>query len=179
MTALPGPAALASGATLEAGRLRLRMFREGDLDGLAGMYGDAETMRHIGDGRVLTREETWRAIAGMLGHWALRGHGMWALELVDSGELVGRVGFIDPPGWPGFELGWLVARPHWGRGFATEAARVALDHAVRALRRDRVISLIRPGNRASARVAAKIGMRQESAIEFLGGPVEVHAYAAR
>ena len=179
MTALPGAAALASGATLEAGRLRLRMFREGDLDGLAAMYGDAETMRHIGDGRVLSREETWRAIAGMLGHWALRGYGMWALELEATGELVGRVGFIDPPGWPGFELGWLVARPHWGKGYATEAARVALDHAVVALGRERVISLIRPGNRASARVAAKIGMRQESVIEFLGGPVEVHAYPAR
>jgi RimJ/RimL family protein N-acetyltransferase len=179
MTALPGAAALASGATLEAGRLRLRMFREGDLDGLAAMYGDAETMRHIGDGRVLTREETWRAIAGMLGHWALRGYGMWALELGATGELVGRAGFIDPPGWPGFELGWLVARPHWGKGYATEAARVALDHAVRNLGRDRVISLVRPANRASARVAAKIGMRVESTIDFLGGLAEVHAYAAR
>jgi RimJ/RimL family protein N-acetyltransferase len=179
MTALPGAAALASGAPLEAGRLRLRMFREGDLDGLAAMYGDAETMRHIGDGRVLTREETWRAIAGMLGHWAMRGYGMWALELGSTGELVGRVGFIDPPGWPGFELGWLVARPHWGKGYATEAARVALGHAVEGLGRDRVISLVRPGNRASARVAAKIGMRVESTLDFLGGPVEVHAYAAR
>jgi RimJ/RimL family protein N-acetyltransferase len=52
----------------------------------------------------------------MLGHWSLLGYGMWALEDKASGVLVGRAGFIDPPGWPGFELGWLLARPHWGKG---------------------------------------------------------------
>ncbi|MGE0355976.1 MAG: GNAT family N-acetyltransferase [Burkholderiales bacterium] len=175
MSALPGAAALAAGESRETARLRLRLFGERDLDALAAMYADAETMRHIGEGRTLTRDETWRAIAGMLGHWALRGFGMWALELKSTGELVGRAGFIDPEGWPGFELGWLLARPHWGKGYATEAARFALDHAVSSMGRRRVISLIRPGNERSSRVAEKLGMRVEGEIELLGGPVTVHA----
>ena len=170
MTALPGAAALASGATLEAGRLRLRMFHEGDLDGLAALYGDAETMRHIGDGRVLTREETWRAIAGMLGHWALRGYGMWAIELKATGEPIGRAGFIDPEGWPEFELGWHLAKAHWGRGYATEAVAFALGYARARLGRTRVISLIRPGNAASIRVAERIGMRPDGELDLLGAP---------
>lgn len=175
MSTLPGAAALAAGDVRETARLRLRLFAERDLGALAAMYADAETMRHIGDGRTFTRDETWRAIAGMLGHWALRGFGMWALELKQTGELVGRAGFIDPEGWPGFELGWLVARPHWGKGYATEAARFALDHALSTMGRRRVISLIRPGNERSTRVAEKLGMRAEGEIELLGAPVTVHA----
>ena len=177
MSGLPGAAALAAGAVRETERLRLRFFEERDLDALSAMYADPETMRHIGEGKTLTRPETWRAIAGMLGHWALRGHGMWALELKSTGELVGRAGTLDPEGWPEFELGWLVARPHWGQGYAAEAARAALDHAATALGRKRVVSLIRPGNAPSIRVAEKLGMRPEKEILFLGAPVIVHAAA--
>ncbi len=179
MSALPGAALVASGATHETARLRLRHFEERDLEALAPMYADAETMRYIGDGRTLGRAETWRSISSMLGHWLLRGYGMWAIELKSSGDFVGRVGYIDPEGWPGFELGWMIARRHQGRGYATEASRFALDHALDVLRRPRVISLVRPGNEASLRVAQKLGMRREGEIELLGGPVIVHAAPGR
>lgn len=178
MSSLPGARALAAGEARETDRLRLRLFEERDLPALAAMYADAETMRHIGTGQVLTREETWRAIAGMLGHWALRGYGMWAVDIKATGELAGRVGFIDPEGWPGFELGWLLARAHRGHGYATEAARFALDYASTTLGRRRVISLVRPANAASLRVAGRLGMRLEGEIELLGGPVQVHAWTA-
>lgn len=176
MSVFPGAAALGSGDTHETARLRLRLFEERDLDAVAAMFADPEVMRHIGDGKTFTRGESWRSIASALGHWALRGYGLWAVELRSTGETIGRVGFIDPEGWPGFELGWIVARPHWGKGYATEAARFALDHAVGALGRKRVISLIRPSNAASIRVAGKLGMRLEGEIEFMGGPVLVHAH---
>src|SRR5438270_11120929 len=91
---------------LETERLRLRPFRESDWDAYAAMCADAEVMRHLGTGATLSRDETWRAIASMLGHWTLRGYGMWAIESRETGELVGRTGFLDPPGWPGFELRW-------------------------------------------------------------------------
>lgn len=169
MTDRPGVAALAAAETHETARLRLRLYAERDLDALAAMYADPESMLHIGEGKVLSRDETWRALAGALGHWALRGYGMWALELKSTGEFVGRAGFIDPEGWPGFELGWQVARPHWGRGYAPEAAAFALAYARERLGRGRVISLIRPANAASIRVAEKLGMRPEGAIAFLGG----------
>src|SRR5262249_35970647 len=132
--------------TLETERLVLRQFRESDLDAYAEMVGDAEVMRFIGSGVPLTRSEAWRNMAMMLGHWQLRGYGLWAVEERSGGELVGRVGYWEPEGWPGFEAGWMLRRAYWGRGFATEAARAALAHAFTAMGRTHVISLIRPEN---------------------------------
>ena len=160
--------------TLQTPRLVLRHFRGEDLDAYAAMTADAETMRHIGPGKPLTRGEAWRSIAGMLGHWELLGYGMWALERKGDGVFVGRAGFLNPPGWPGFEIGWMVGREHWGRGYATEAARVALDFAFRELGRDRVVSLIRPDNARSIRVAEKLGERPAGEVELLGGKALVY-----
>lgn len=171
-----GPSSAAANMidTLETSRLLLRRFRGDDLAAYAAMCADPEVMRYIGTGATLTTQETWRSIAGMLGHWELLGYGMWAAEEKASGRLVGRVGFIDPPGWPGFELGWLLGREHWGRGYALEGARAALGHAFGALRRERVISLIRPGNERSVRVAERLGARPAGEIEFLGGAALVY-----
>ena len=159
---------------LETPRLWLRAFAGSDLDAYAVMTADEEVMRYIGTGTTLTRMETWRAIAGMLGHWELLGYGMWAVEEKSTGVLVGRAGFIDPPGWPGFELGWLLGRAHWDKGYATEAASAALAYAFDTLRRERVISLIRPGNERSARVAERIGERLVGETELLGSTALVY-----
>jgi RimJ/RimL family protein N-acetyltransferase len=159
---------------LETERLRLRRFREADLDAYAEMSADPEVMRYIGTGIALSRTDAWRSIAGMLGHWQLRGYGMWALELKETGELVGRAGFLDPPGWPGFEIGWLLGRRHWGKGYAIEAARVALRYAFEELHRERVVSLIRPGNSRSVRVAEALGERLAGEVELLGSKALVY-----
>ncbi|MCU0964900.1 MAG: GNAT family N-acetyltransferase [Burkholderiaceae bacterium] len=162
---------------LETPRLRLRPFGADDWPAYAAMCADAEVMRHVGTGQVQSADDAWRSMAVFLGHWALRGYGMWALEHRDSGALLGRVGYIDPPGWPGFELGWLLARPHWGHGYAREAAAVALRHAFDVLQRDRVISLIRPGNARSVAVAEAIGESLQGSVELMGG--EALVYEAR
>jgi RimJ/RimL family protein N-acetyltransferase len=157
---------------LETERLSLRRFRGSDLDAYAAMSADPDVMRFIGAGVTLNRTDSWRSIAAMLGHWQILGYGMWALELKQTGELVGRAGFLDPPGWPGFELGWLLAKDHWGKGYAIEAARVALAYAFEELRRDRVISLIRHGNVRSVRVAEALGEKLVGETELLGGKVQ-------
>jgi RimJ/RimL family protein N-acetyltransferase len=172
---LPGLPLLAGNSTLETARLKLRLFAESDLDALAAMYADAETMRYIGEGKTFNRGETWRAISSMLGHWLLRGYGMWAVELKGTGEMIGRAGFIYPEGWPGFELGWMIAKQYWGRGYATEAAEAALEYAYKDLDKSRVISLIRRDNLPSIRVAEKIGAQFENEIELLGAPALVYA----
>lgn len=152
---------------LQTERLRLRQFTEGDLDQYAPMVADREVMRYIGTGAAMNRMEAWRSIAGILGHWQMRGYGMWALELKASGELIGRAGFLNPEGWPGFELGWMLARAHWGKGYALEAARRALGYAFDDLGRDRVISLIRPGNARSIRVAETLGERLAGEVRLM------------
>ena len=159
---------------LQTPRLRLRPFNADDWPAYAAMCADAEVMRHIGEGRAESAEDAWRALAAFLGHWALLGYGMWALEHRHSVVLLGRVGYIDRPGWPGFELGWLLARPHWGHGYAREAAAAALRHAFEVLQRDRVISLIRPGNGRSVAVAEAIGETLHGSIELMGGPALVY-----
>lgn len=145
--------------TLETERLVMRPPRESDLDDYARMTADGETMRYMGG--TLDREQTWRQIAMMLGHWQIRGYGLWALEEKSGGRFLGRVGFINPEGWPGFEIGWLVGREYQGRGFATEAARAALDWGFANVDEDHVISLIMPDNLASIAVARKLGEAPE------------------
>lgn len=164
-------------ATLDTPRLKLRPFTAADAPAYAAICADAEVMRFIGSGAVQTAAEAWRSMATFLGHWQLRGYGMWALELRASGALIGRVGYLDPPDWPGFELGWLLGREHWGRGYAREAAAAALRHAFDDMQRDRVISLIRPGNERSVRVAEAIGERLAGRVELLGS--EALVYEAR
>jgi RimJ/RimL family protein N-acetyltransferase len=154
--------------TLQTDRLRLRMFRPDDLEAYAAMCADPEVMRYLGDGKALTRADAWRQMAMILGHWQLRGFGLWAVEERASGDLVGRIGFFQPEGWPGFELGWMLRRASWGKGYATEGARRALGHAFGELGRTHLISLIRPANQPSIRVAERLGQRLEGRTELFG-----------
>lgn len=158
--------------TLQSERLILRPFAESDLDEYTVMCSDPEVMRFLG-GKTWNRMEAWRHIATILGHWQLRGYGVWAVERRDTQELVGRIGFICPEGWPGFELGWTLTRSAWGNGYATEAARRALQWAFMELDRDHVISLIHPENKPSLAVAKRLGERLEGETEILGQQVEV------
>jgi RimJ/RimL family protein N-acetyltransferase len=160
--------------TLETDRLTLRMLRESDFEAYAEMCADPEVMRYIGDGQPLVRPMAWRNLALMIGHWSLRGYGIWAAEERSTGELVGRIGFWNPDGWPGFELGWMLRRAYWGRGYATEGARAALDLAFTRMERADVISLIHPENVASIRVAHRLAERLVDSAELFGRPALVY-----
>ena len=144
------------------------MFREDDLDAYAAICNDAEVMRHLGDGKPLTRMEAWRQMAMILGHWQLRGYGLFALEEKATRTLVGRAGIFEPEGWPGFEVGWMLRRASWGKGYATEAARRVIRHAFTEMDRDHLISLIRPANAPSIRVAERLGERLEGRTDLFG-----------
>ena len=157
--------------TLETERLVLRMFEAADFEAYAAMCGDPEVMRFIGDGQPLAPPMAWRSLAMVIGHWSLRSYGLWAATERASGALVGRIGFWNPDGWPGFELGWLLGRPYWGRGYATEAARAALEWGFAQLGQSQAISLIYPDNAASIRVASRLGEKLADRIELLGKPV--------
>ena len=161
--------------TLETERLILRMFRQDDLDAYAAMCADQEVMRYIGEGKAIDRVGAWRQMAMMLGQWCLKGHGQFALEERATGTLLGRAGYFEPEGWPGFELGWLLRRESWGKGYATEATRLLLRHAFEAMGRERVISLIRPANTRSIRVAERLGERLEGRTEIFGLDALVYA----
>ena len=149
------------------------MLEQSDFEEYAAIHTDAEVTRFT-TRTHLDRMEAWRHLAMIVGHWHLRGFGMWGVFERDSGRLVGRVGFHQPDGWPDFELGWTMGRASWGQGYAPEAARACLDYAFDVMKRDHVISLIDPNNVASIRVAEKIGETVEGETEVGGHRVIVY-----
>jgi len=153
--------------TLETERLRLRAFRGGDFEDYAAMRTDPEVLRYLDCGPTpWDRGRSWRHMAFLMGHWQLTGSGTWVLEQRETGAFLGVAGFAAPVGWPGFELAWALARRWWGRGYATEGAHAALAHAFTVWHKDRVISLIHPENRASIRVAERIGETLQGRVQL-------------
>jgi RimJ/RimL family protein N-acetyltransferase len=161
---------------LETERLLLRGFEERDFDAYAAMMADPDVTRYLADGRPLGRADAWRQMAMFAGHWALRGFGVWAVEERATGAFVGRIGCFEPEGWPEFEIAYTLARPAWGRGYAREGAAAALAHAWETLQRTAVVSVIRPENAASIRVATSLGATLHGEVEFFGGVASIYRY---
>lgn len=159
--------------SLVTDRLLLRGFRRSDVADYAALNADPEVQRYIVGvgGQLWDGDRSWRHLAFLVGHWRLAGAGMWAVEHRETGAFLGVIGFAGPAGWPGFELAWKLARHAWGHGYATEGARAALAYAFNVLGKDRVISLIHPENRASIRVAERIGERLEGHADLFGRQV--------
>lgn len=146
-----------SAIRIETARLILRSIdAERDFEGWARLMADEQTVRFIG-GQVMDRALAWRHMAGVVGHWQIRGYGSFSVEDKASGEWIGRVGPWYPEGWPAPEIGWTILREHWGKGYATEAARASLDYAFRELGWKEVIHVILTGNARSMAVAERLG----------------------
>jgi RimJ/RimL family protein N-acetyltransferase len=162
---------------LETSRLVLREMSLNDLDFVAAMLADPEVMRYYA--RCLARDEAEAWVRRQLDRYARHGHGLWLVLDRTTAEPVGQVGLIlqQVDGVEEMEVGYLIHRPFWRRGLATEAATAARDHAFDRLHRPRVISLIRPENVPSQGVARKLGMRPEKQTTFNGLPTTVFGLA--
>ena len=114
---------------IETEHLLLRRWRESDIAPNTAMLSDPGTARFITVDRKPVKDELngWRNAAVMAGHWALHGFGMFVVEEKSSGTYAGRVGPWSPPGWPGFEVGWGIAKAFRNKGYAVEAARATVD----------------------------------------------------
>jgi RimJ/RimL family protein N-acetyltransferase len=160
---------------LSTERLRMRAPRFDDYERWVEMFGDPGVGRGLGKGdKPLTPHEAWVDLSMLTGHWLLRGFGHWVLEERGGGEVVGRAGLYHPPDWPGLEVGWTVAREHWGKGYAPEAGRAACVWAHSELGVDHILSLIHPDNTQSMRVAEKLGMAREGRHAARGFVLEVY-----
>lgn len=159
---------------LETERLRLRRWQTEDIDPYAAFCADEATARFVGG--VCARDDAWRRMAAIVGHWTLRGYGAWALEEKTSRRFVGFSGLWNPEGWPEPELIWcLVASAH-GSGYATEAAQRARSFAYEELGWTTAVSLIAPENLPSQRVAQRLGAVHERGINLRGHPVGIYRH---
>jgi RimJ/RimL family protein N-acetyltransferase len=155
--------------TLHTERLTLRAFRPADLDPLAAMQANPDVRRFLG-GNLLSRGESWSLMERILGQWALRGYGMFAVDV--EGHWAGWAGVLNPLDWPEPELAYSLDQPFWGRGIATEAARTARAWAFGSHDFTRLASFIVPDNARSVRVAEKLGALREGTTTIRGFPVD-------
>ena len=176
---------------IETERLTLRVPVPEDADAAAELLGDPEVMRFLG-GQVVPREDVSAVIEKWLGRWTANRMGPFMLERRDDGRFVGRCGILvwDARDWristlagagefAQLEIGWALVRAHWGRGYATEAARAVATWA-RAERGARsLVSVIAPGNIASRRVAERLGAQPGATITLAdSGDAVVWTYPA-
>ena len=158
--------------TLETPRLRLRRLVTEDLDDLYKLYKDPEIRRYFPEG-VLSREETREELEYFLhGHPEHPELGLWATLDKETGAFIGRCGLLPwtLEGRYEVEVAYLIDKLYWGRGLATEAARAVADYGFRTLELTRLVSLIDEENRASQRIAEKVGMTFERAMADEQGP---------
>ncbi|AZM47738.1 GNAT family N-acetyltransferase [Streptomyces sp. WAC 06738] len=157
---------------IETERLLLRPLTTGnaDVDAFVALHADERVNRFVG---AYTPEQARTRLAAIERQWAERGHGLCAVELKSSGEFIGRVGLNYWEELDEVELGWTLAAEHWGHGYATEAAGACLEWGFATLAEEYFISLIRPANTASARVAERLGFEARREETFMGHGVTV------
>ena len=148
--------------TFHTERLTFRAFREEDIVPMTAFYADEATARFVGG--IEPPDRVWRRVASYLGHWHLRGYGIWALEErgdENAGRFAGYCGHWFPKGWPEREIAYGLMAYAQGRGLATEAAEAALSHAYGQLGWTTAISAVDVANVSSQRVAERIGAVRE------------------
>jgi RimJ/RimL family protein N-acetyltransferase len=160
---------------LETPRLILRHLCRDDVDAIFEVIGDAETMQY--HPRRFERKDAEEWVERNMTRYVEHGSGLYAVVLKSTCEVIGDCGLVQQnvEGTPLLEVGYHFRRDQWGMGYATEAARACIDYAFRNMDANKVISLIRPENLPSRRVAARNGMRVERQIIYFGLPHLIYA----
>lgn len=150
-------------------RLILREWTDEDLEPFAALNSDPRVMEFLPG--PLSREESDAMAERIRGHFAEHGFGLWAVEVLGGTKFIGFIGLNIPKFeahfTPCVEVGWRLAAESWGRGYAPEGAKAALEYGFRELGLDEIVAITVPHNLKSRRVMEKIRMRHDSAGDFL------------
>ncbi len=149
---------------LRTARLVLRKWRDDDLEPFAAMGADPEVMEHFPS--RLTRQESDAAAARIRAHFDREGFGLWAIEVPGVAPFIGFTGLARPSFMAVIEIGWRLARPYWGAGYASEAALASLAWGFTNVQVDGFVAFVRPGNVRSQRVMKRIGMERDLSADF-------------
>jgi RimJ/RimL family protein N-acetyltransferase len=132
-------------------------------------------MRYIGDGTPWPAERSRQFVERQIELYRERAFCLWKLLPKAGGGRIGFCGLQPLPGTPDIEIGWWLARAWWGRGLATEAARVALSDGFARAGLGRIVAIAQPANTASIRIMLKLGMRHEGMLNPRGIPVALYS----
>jgi len=159
---------MGEGPELRTRRLLLRRWREADREPFAALNADPEVMAHFP--HPLTRDRSHRMIELIEAEFERHDFGLWALEVIDTGQFVGFAG-LNEVGFtaqftPAIEVGWRLARTAWGHGYATEAARAALAYGFDNAVLSEVVSFTAVTNLRSQAVMRRLGMTHDPADDF-------------
>ncbi|MGI5347877.1 GNAT family N-acetyltransferase [Streptomyces sp. CA-250714] len=160
-----------SGVVIETERLLLRPLTLDDVDFFVELHSDPEVTRFV---PTFTREQATERLAEVERQWAARGHGLCAVQSKETGELLGRCGLNYWQVFDEVEAAWTFRREHWGRGYASEAARAVVEWGFGRLDVEYLTAMIVHGNSASVKVAERLGFTPGREDVFLGKPVTVH-----
>ncbi|MEV0416197.1 GNAT family N-acetyltransferase [Streptomyces sp. NPDC050448] len=152
---------------LRTDRLLLRRWRESDLEPWAAMNADPEVREYLGD--LLTPKQSDASVALMQAEFDERGYGWWAVETLESGAFIGRVGLDEVDGslpFTGVDVGWRLARSAWGHGYATEAAQAGLAFGFEALGLPEIVASTTVTNIRSQAVMRRLGMTRDPSDDF-------------
>jgi RimJ/RimL family protein N-acetyltransferase len=148
--------------TIQTDRLLMRRWRDADREPFALLNGDPETMRYFP--ATLDRAASDASVEVFESRFELQGYGLWALEVMATGQFIGFAGLNPlPDGLPassGMEIGWRLARHAWHHGYATEAATAALDVAFNRVGLPEIWSLTSVLNEPSQAVMRRIGLTE-------------------
>ncbi|MFP5389880.1 MAG: GNAT family N-acetyltransferase [Thermoleophilia bacterium] len=154
--------------TLKTDRLKLRRWREDDLEAFAALNSDPAVMEHFP--APLTREQSDELVERIEAGFGSNGFGLWALEVRATGEFIGFAGLAVPEFeahfMPAVEIGWRLARSAWGHGYATEAGKAALAYGFEQAGLDEIVSFTTVANRRSRVVMERLGMSHDPADDF-------------
>lgn len=162
---------------LETERLWLCAWELDDVAAARPLFTDPEIMRYINGGVARSDDQIRESIVRQQNYLRERGYCFWKLLLKPDGRLIGDCGLqpLDLDGATEIEIGWRLAKDQWGRGLATEAAHVALRHAVDYAHLERVIAIAMPENRVSLRIMEKLSMSFERMSSKDGFQIAVYA----
>ncbi|MFE0648631.1 GNAT family N-acetyltransferase [Streptomyces sp. NPDC059534] len=162
-------------------RLILRRWSEDDLVPLSEVNADREVMRWVDDGSVRDLDRTAEDIERYEEEWDDEGFGIFAVELIGSGELIGLAGLSVPESLPELSaevaISWRLGRQFWGQGYASEAAHAVLEFALQDRGLGRVVAVTHLGDAASENVIGKLGMTSERQMTHPVLDVPLHVYA--
>lgn len=164
----PGQQSSLTLVELQTDRVRLRRWRDDDRAAFAALNADPEVMEHFLT--TLTKGESDAFVDRIDTFFERHGYGLWAVDRLDRNQFIGYVGLqpvtFDAHFTPAVEIGWRLAREHWGHGFATEAAREALRYGFDKLKLEEIVSFTATTNSRSVAVMQRLGMTRNPADDF-------------